>query len=125
MPEKLDVVLVIDDAAVRDALKFLLEVEGMTVGLSDSLAAISTDPMLMRCCCIVIDNASLARQDVDIVEALRTGQIVAPVILLASRLNAELRDRCARAGIHRLLQTPITDRTLLDAIFLALGTSNP
>ena len=124
MPEKLDVVLVIDDAAVRDALKFLLEVEGMTVGLSDSLAAISIDPMLMRCCCIVIDSASLTKQDVDIVDALRTGQIVAPVILLASRLNAELRDRCARAGIHRLLQTPITDRTLLDAIFLALGTSN-
>jgi len=124
MPEKLDVVLVIDDAAVRDALKFLLEVEGMTVGLSDSLAAISIDPMLMRCCCIVIDSASLTKQDVDIVDALRTGQIVAPVILLASRLNAELRDRCARAGIHRLLQTPITDRTLLDAIFLVLGTSN-
>ena len=124
MPEKLDVVLVIDDAAVRDALKFLLEVEGMTVGLSDSLAAISIDPMLMRCCCIVIDSASLTKQDVDIVDALRAGRIVAPVILLVSRLNAELRDRCARAGIHRLLQTPITDRTLLDAIFLALGTSN-
>ena len=120
MPEKLDVVLVIDDAAVRDALKFLFEVAGMTVGLSDSLAAISANPMLMRCRCIVVDNTSLTKQDVDMVEALRAGQIVAPVILLASRLSAELRERCARAGIHRLLQTPLTDRTLLDAIFLAL-----
>ena len=54
MSEDLDVVLVVDDAAVRGALKFLLEVEGLTVALSDSLAAASDDPKLTHCRCIVV-----------------------------------------------------------------------
>jgi two-component system, LuxR family, response regulator FixJ len=121
MPETLDVVLVVDDTAVAAALKFLLEVEGMTVGLSDSQAATSADPSLARCRCIVVDNSTLTIQGIDLVEKLRARRIAAPVILLTSQSSAELRRRCARAGVRGLLQTPIMDRSLVDAVGLALA----
>ena len=121
MPETLDVVLVVDDMAVAAALKFLLEVEGMTVGLSDSQRAVSADPRLTLCRCIVVDNATATIEGIVLVEKLRARRIAVPVILLTSRLSAELRRRSARAGINDLLQTPILDRSLVDAVGLALA----
>ena len=121
MPETLDVVLVFDDMAVAAALKFLLEVEGMTVGLSDSQRAISADPMLALCRCIVVDNGTMTLEGIVLVEKLRARRIAVPVILLTSQLSTELRRRSAEAGINDLLQTPIMDRSLVDAVGLALA----
>src|SRR5262249_5972750 len=122
MPENLDVVLVVDDAAVGSALKFLLEVEGLRVALSDSLAAASDDPKLAYCRCIIVDNGIAAMEGIGLVEGWRAQRIATPVILLADLLNAELRRRCTEAGIHRLLQTPIINRSLFEAVALALGS---
>jgi two-component system, LuxR family, response regulator FixJ len=122
MPEDLDVVLVVDDAAVRGALKFLLEVEGLTVALSDSFAAASNDPRLTHCRCIVVDNGTATMEGIDLEERLRARRIATPVILLASLPNAELLSRCAKAGIHKLVQMPVMDQSLLEALALALGS---
>src|SRR5262245_32604255 len=122
MPEDLDVVLVVDDAAVSGALKFLLEVEGFSVALSDSFVAASNDPKLTHCRCIVVDNGTATMEGIDLVDRLRARRIATPVILLAGLPNAELLGRCASAGIHSLVQMPILDQSLLEAVALALGS---
>jgi FixJ family two-component response regulator len=127
MPENRDVVLVIDDTAVRHAFKFVLEIAGLNVRLCESLAATLTIVAGGRCGCIVVDEGLPAIDAVRIVQELRKRGLTIPVIVLSSGLDRDLRDRTIRAGIHRILEFPVVDRSLLDAVLSACGktTNNP
>ena len=121
MPENRDVVLVIDDSAVRNALKFLLEIVGLNVWLCESLATTLAIVAAERCGCIVVDETMSAIDAVRLVEELRKRALAIPVIVLSPWLDSDARERSVRAGIHRVLDFPIVDRSLLDAVLSACG----
>jgi two-component system, LuxR family, response regulator FixJ len=121
MWEKAEIVLVIDDTAVRGALKFVLEVEGLTVRLYDDLAAMLTKPDLAGCGCMVVDYDMPSMDGLELVENLRAREIAIPVIMITGHIDKQLRHRAAQAGVHQILQLPIMDSALLDGIFSALG----
>jgi two-component system, LuxR family, response regulator FixJ len=121
MWEKADIVLVIDDAAVRGALKFVLEVEGLTVRLYDDLAAMLAKPDLAGCGCMVVDYDMPSMDGLELVEILRAREIAIPVIMITGHTDKELRHRAAKAGVHQILQMPIMDSALLDGVFSVLG----
>ena len=124
MPEKKDVVLVIDDTAVRNALKFLLEIVGLQVRLCDSLAATLAIVAGGRCGCIVLDARMSAIDAARLVEELRNRSVKIPVIVLSPGLDQESRARSMRAGVHRIFDFPIVDRSLLEAVLSACEKAN-
>lgn len=117
MTQDSDVVLIVDDdAAVRTALKFALELEGIEVRLYEGPAALLADPGHLRCRCLVIDYRMPVMDGLELVERLRAHGFNVPVIMITGRANKELHRRATRAGIHRLLEKPLADGALLDAI---------
>lgn len=110
------VIIVDDDDAVRDALKFALELEGFPVCVYRSGAELLTDPDLAACRCLVIDQYMPAMNGLELIRRLRERGVTAPAILITARPNNRLRDRAALGGVHCVLDKPLEGSALLDAI---------
>ncbi|WP_348644585.1 response regulator [Starkeya sp. ORNL1] len=109
-----------DDVAVRRALKFALETEGLDVRLYSGPAELLDEVALPAAGCLVVDYSMPAMNGIEMVAALHHRHVVLPVILIAARVDTELRARAARAGIDRVLEKPLSDGALIDSIRSAL-----
>jgi len=115
------VLLVDDDAAVRAALKFALEVEGFCVRLYASSDAVLTDPDLPLRGCLVIDYRMPGIDGIELVERLRERHVTLPAILISARVNEQLCRLAARSGLAHVLEKPLSDVSLVESIRSALG----
>jgi len=114
------ILVVDDDFAVRRALKFALEMEGLNVKLYEGPAELLNDVALPANGCLVVDYNMPLMNGIELVAALHRRRVDLPVILIAGRVNNELRSRAARAGIGRVLEKPLSDGALMDNIRSAL-----
>jgi two-component system, LuxR family, response regulator FixJ len=122
MLSRLPVICVVaDDAAVRNALKFALEVEGLDVRAYDGPVSLLNDANLPPCGCLVIDYRMPVMDGLELIGVLRSRGMAAPVVMITGRANKELRAHAEKLGIHRLLEKPLSDGALLDSIRSALG----
>jgi two-component system, LuxR family, response regulator FixJ len=122
MPPESDTVLVVDDdAAVRGALKFALEVEGFRVQLYDGAAALLAGGSLPTRACLVIDYRMPDVDGLELVDVLRARRVTLPAILISGRVNKELRIRAQRSGVISVLEKPLSDTALIESIRLALA----
>jgi FixJ family two-component response regulator len=120
MSPELETVLVVDDdAAVRAALKFALEVEGFQVRVYDGAAALLADGNLPARACLVIDYRMPDVDGLELVDLLRARQVALPAILISGRVNNQLRIRAERSGVIRVLEKPLSDAALVESIHLA------
>jgi FixJ family two-component response regulator len=116
------VLVVDDDAAVRSALKFALEVEGFRVQLYDGSVAMLADHRLPDRACMVIDYRMPGIDGLELLQRLRARHVALPAILMISgRVNDQLRRRAAQSGVSRVLEKPLPDMELVDSIRHALG----
>lgn len=115
------VAVVDDDAAVRHALKFALEFEDLRVRLYDSAQALLADPELAGHGCLVIDYRMPGIDGLELVEALHGRGLTIPVIMITGRATTGMRARARRAGIIMVLEKPLSDGALSDAIRSALA----
>jgi two-component system response regulator FixJ len=116
------VLIVDDDAAVRSALKFALEVEGFSVRLYAGPEALLADRDLPRCGCLVVDYRMPVMDGLEMIDVLRERQVAMPAILITGRANESLRRLAARSGVSQVLEKPLFDGALIDGIRLALGS---
>jgi FixJ family two-component response regulator len=122
MLTRLPVICVVDDdAAVRNALKFALEVEGLDVRTYDGAVSLLNDPNAPPCGCLVVDYRMPVMDGLELIGVLRSRGIDAPAILITGRVNKELRARVQKLGVHCLLEKPLSDNALLDSIRSALA----
>ena len=119
-PEVETVLVIDDDAAVRAALKFALEVDGFRVRVYDSAAAFLADGSLPVRACLVIDYRMPDIDGLELVELLRARQVALPAILISGRVDDQLRRRAARHGVSLVLEKPLLDGALLEGIRAAL-----
>ena len=117
------IIIVDDDAAVRDALRFALESEGLCVRLFGSGQDLLDSGPLPDSGCLVIDYNMPGMDGVELVTILRGREVKLPTILIASRLSTELRVRAATSGIKFVLEKPLSDDALMQTLSRAL--SNP
>ncbi|MBY0321511.1 MAG: response regulator [Reyranella sp.] len=115
------VLVVDDDAAVRAALKFALEVEGFRVRLYDSPEAVLDDPELPQRACLVVDYRMPRIDGIELIERLRERQVALPAILISARVNKQLHRQAERIGLVDVLEKPLSGATLVDSIRSALG----
>lgn len=107
--------IVDDDPAVRNSLKFLLEIDGFGVGVYASAHELLTDGDLGRFHCLVIDQYMPGLGGLDLAGTLREKQISAPVILITTHPSKVLVERAAQMGIP-IVEKPLLGNALLDKI---------
>ncbi len=117
------VIVVDDDAAVRNSLKFALELEGMDVRLYEDGAQLLSEAELPARGCLVLDYRMPVMTGLELLEALRDRDVSLPAILITAKATEELHGRAARSGFRRILEKPLEDSKLLDSIRSALAAS--
>jgi two-component system, LuxR family, response regulator FixJ len=114
-------VLVVDDAcAVRESLKFSLELEGFRVLVYRDGQDLLDDSNLPKNGCFVIDQVMLGMSGLEIVDALRRRSDPNPAILMVSHSNQMVREGAAMRGIA-IVEKPLFGHALLDAIHDAIA----
>ena len=109
------VIVVDDDDAVRNSLKFALEVEGFAVHLCPGGAELLDSPELGNCACLVIDQNMPGMSGLDTVRQLRDRNVSVPAILITGHLSAFLRARAFAAGIG-VVEKPLLGNALVEGI---------
>src|SRR5215467_16263994 len=117
-----EIVLVVDDdAAVRSALKFALEVEGFAVKLYAGSIALLAEQALPDRACLVIDYRMPGVDGLELVRRLRARQVALPAILISGRVDDQLRHRATQSGIFCVLEKPRLDIALVESLQYLLG----
>jgi FixJ family two-component response regulator len=115
------VVLVIDDdPAVRNSLKFALEVEGFSVQVYPTGTALLDEDDMPESGCLVIDYNLPGVNGLDLLEQLRERDVKLPAILITSHPTAAIRNRATPAGVS-LIEKPLLNDTLFQCVRAALG----
>jgi two-component system response regulator FixJ len=116
------VVVIGDDLAVRNSLKFWLELEGLTVRSYASGAELLAAGESSRCDCLVIDEKTPASSGLHLIAQLRDRDFSAPAILVTSQPSMSLRDQAEKAGVP-IVEKPLLGNGLLDTIRHATGST--
>ena len=115
------VLVVDDDAAVRNALKFALEAEGFRVEVFATPEALLAEAKPAGPSCLVIDYRMPSMDGLQLFEALRARGWQMPAILITGRANRRLHLLAAGLGIDRVLEKPLSDGALVDGIRKSLA----
>ena len=101
------VVVVDDDAAVRDALKFSLELENFQVETFESAEALLEAGWSHEPSCLVLDQRLKGLSGLELLAALRKKGSAAPALLMTTQPDARLVQIAAAAGV------PIVEKPLM------------
>jgi two-component system response regulator FixJ len=110
------VIVVDDDQAVRNSLKFSLEIEGFEVRVYAGGCDLLEDSReVPGGGCLVVDQNMPGMTGLDLISTLRERAVAAPAILVTSHPTAAVRQRAAHAGI-RIVEKPLLGNVLIDVI---------
>jgi two-component system response regulator FixJ len=112
-----------DDPAVRNSLKFALELEGYLVRLCANAAALFGADELARSQCLVIDLKLPGMDGLDLLDELRRRQITVPAVLITSHPSRSIRERAARDGVQ-IVEKPLLGNVLVDCIRDAIAPAS-
>jgi two-component system, LuxR family, response regulator FixJ len=115
------VVLVVDDdPAVRNSLKFSLQIEGFMVRAYASGKELLSDPDLPNHGCLVVDLKMPEMTGLDLVASLRERHVALPAILITTNPSAAVQRRAAQAGVP-VIEKPLLGDALSRGIHAALA----
>jgi two-component system, LuxR family, response regulator FixJ len=118
------VLIIDDDPAVRNSLKFALEVEGFAVRVYPTGAELLSEVEIPSNGCLVVDYNLPEMNGLDMLCELRRRKIDLPAILITTHPNSAVRHRAAQAGVP-LIEKPLLNDTLFQGIRAALGGFAP
>lgn len=114
------ILLVEDDASVREALTFALKIEGYAVEVFEDAEALLGVAELPAADCLVLDQQLPGLSGVEALAALRARSMTAPAILITTQPKAGVRIAAERLGA-RLLEKPLLGDVLPAALRDILG----
>ena len=109
------VIIVDDDAGLRDALRYSLGIEGFKVITFPSGESLLKRPLPLFSACLVIDEVLPGMSGMDALEVLREREVDLPAIVITSAPDARLRARTLLANA-RLIEKPLLTDLLSGAI---------
>ena len=113
--EQRRVAIVDDDAAIRDSLRFLLEVIGHPVETFASAAEfLKAD--IRNIACLILDQHMPEMAGLELAERLRADGSEIPIVLITGASTPTIVARAAELGINRVLAKPCADEDMLDFI---------
>lgn len=113
------VVLVDDDAALRQALKFSLEIEGFDVDIRETGEELVAQTLPAGEACLVVDYKLGGISGLDALESLRARGVALPAILITSNPTPNTRARAQHAGAT-IVEKPLLGDLLIAKIRAAL-----
>lgn len=124
MAELQPIVIVIDDdASIRDALDGLLRSVGLEGAFYGSVKQFLDQPLPDRPYCLVLDVRLPGQSGLDLQDALAKMGAEAPIIFITGHADVPMTVRAMKAGAVEFLAKPFRDQELLDAIQHALEIS--
>jgi len=122
MPTFRGTVLVVDDDdAVRQSLKFNLELHGLSVRTYEDGDHLLADADLPREGCLVVDYRMPRQDGIALLDRLHDRDVHIPAILITTGAVPRIRERAMRSGYRQVLEKPLEDGALLDGIQSALS----
>jgi len=109
------IIVVDDDPAVCNSLKFSLEIEGFLVCLYANGSELLGERDIPRCSCLVVDQRLPGIAGLDLICKLRARSISAPAILITSHPTAELARRAAGVNVP-IVEKPLLGNALMERI---------
>jgi len=113
-----------DDAAVREALVFLLSTEDLDARAYDGAAAFLAVAGNARGC-IVTDVRMPDMDGLELNRRLKAMDVDLPVIMITGHADVPLAVEAMKAGITDFIEKPFDDDTILNAIRNALAAPPP
>lgn len=115
-PPRLGLIVVVDDdPAVRNSLKFALEIEGYRVRLFRGGSDLLGLAHLPEASCVVVDYNLDGQNGLDVIATLRGRNYAAPAVLITTNPSGSVRQRAAAAGVP-IVEKPLLGNALVEAI---------
>jgi FixJ family two-component response regulator len=115
------VVVIDDDASVREAICRLLGSVGLRAASYDSVKAFVADHLPCGPACLVLDVRLPGLSGLEFQAELTRARIRLPVIFITGHGDVQMSVRAMKAGAVEFLTKPFRDQDLLDAINAALA----
>jgi FixJ family two-component response regulator len=110
------VAVVDDDDAVRDSLRFLLEIAGFSVATYGSAAQFLREAPIAELACLVVDQHMPDQTGLQLVSRLRALGVTLPVALITGSPSADLNRLARDLNVAKVMEKPLDDDVLLDFI---------
>ena len=120
MADKTVIHVIDDDAAMRDSLVFLLDVNGFQPEAFESSAAFLSRVASSAPACIVSDIRMPGMNGIELVRKLKSDGVACPVILITGHGDVAMAVEAMKAGAVDFIEKPFDDAVLLGAIRAAL-----
>jgi two-component system, LuxR family, response regulator FixJ len=120
MNDKTVIHVIDDDAAMRDSLAFLLDVNGFTPLVHESANAFLSSLAVDTLSCVISDIRMPGMSGIELVRKLRGDGATCPVILITGHGDVAMAVEAMKAGAADFIEKPFDDAALLGAIQTAL-----
>jgi two-component system response regulator FixJ len=120
MSDKITIHIIDDDAAMRDSLAFLLDVNGYTAKAYETANDFLKDAAAQTSSCVISDIRMPGMNGIELVRKLRSEGTGCPVILITGHGDVALAVEAMKAGASDFIEKPFDDTELLKAIHNAL-----
>lgn len=110
------VMIVDDDAAVREALEELMHSAGLEAACFETTRDLLDASVLGRPGCIILDVRMPGASGLDFQKELTNGDTPKPVIFLTGHGDIPMTVQAMKAGALDFLTKPVRDQTILDAV---------
>jgi two-component system response regulator FixJ len=117
------IVVVDDDAAVRNSLKFSLEIDGFVVRTYAGADELLRAGDLASYRCLFVDQNMPRMTGLDLVAALRKQGVGTPVVLISGHVTPTLARQASSAGIP-IVEKPFMGNGLIETIRAAVGAKS-
>lgn len=118
---ELDVVIVDDDAAVRDALSVLLEMEGLRVKTFESGEAFLLEAGRLKPGCVLMDVHMPGRSGLDILDALGGSLYHAPVVMISGQGDVPMAVYAMKHGAFDFIEKPFDASVVMARVKQAIA----
>jgi len=110
-----------DDAAVRNSLKFSLELDGFAVRIYANAAELMSSGNLTDLQCLIVDQDMPLMTGLELIGMLRAQGVKVPALLVSGNFTPAVTRQASAAGIP-VVEKPFLGNGLIDSIRAAVGT---
>ena len=116
-----DVLVIDDEPVVRDAVRRVLQANGLRVATAEDAASGLDHPAAASCRLVLCDLMLPDRSGMEVLQELSRRRPELPVVLITGYATADHALRAREAGAADFLAKPFEARELMDTVQRALG----
>jgi len=120
-----DVLVIDDEPVVREAVRRVLEADGLHVATADDATSGLRHPALAACRLVLCDVMLPDRSGIDVLRELAHARPDLPVVLITGYATPDLAERAREAGAAAFLAKPFEAFELTECVRRALETRAP